>query len=635
MNDSAFYVTTPIYYVNDKPHIGHAYTTILADVIAQYSRMLNRKTFFLTGTDEHGQKVEEAARALDREPLEHCDITVERFLELWKKLEITNNYFIRTTDEQHVSVVRDILQDLYDRELIYKGTYEGWYCVPCERFFTEKDLVDGACPECERKVKKIEEPNYFYKMGQYQDWLIEYIEEHPGFIQPDFRANEVLGFLRQGPLGDLCISRPKERLSWGIELPFDSGYVCYVWFDALINYISAVGFGKDDETFSIWWPASYHLIGKDILTTHAVYWPIMLKGIGVEMPKTIFAHGWWLTRDSKMSKSKGNIVNPMDMIDTYGVDPFRYFLIAEMKLGKDCNFSEEIFVTRYNAELANNLGNLANRVMTMLAKHCGGKIPSGHTPGPAEQELRDRARETVECVEESIADLGLDRMVVGIVAFMNSVNKYFEDQAPWNLIKENDRQGFERVLYTSAECLRIISGLLRPLMPGKMTDLQNILGLGDGEADIHLLREWNVLKEGTAIGQIVQLFPRVEYVKNGSGDSPEAGSGEEEKMISFDEFKKMELRTVRVKQCEKVDKSDKLLKMTVDTGDGTRTVVAGLAGDYDPEDLEGKDVIIVANLEPATLFGIESQGMLLAADTGKGYALVVPDRESPPGSSVS
>lgn len=635
MSDSTFYVTTPIYYVNDKPHIGHAYTTILADVLSQYNRILKRDTFFLTGTDEHGQKVEEAARSQGREPLEHCDITVKRFLELWEELEITNDYFIRTTDSDHISAVQTILQDLYERDLIYLGSYEGWYCVPCERFFTEKDLAEGNCPECSREVKKIEEPNYFYKMSRYQGWLIEYIEDHPDFIQPDFRRNEVLGFLRQGPLGDLCVSRPKERLAWGIELPFDSGYVCYVWFDALINYISAIGYGTDDETFRKWWPATCHLIGKDILTTHAVYWPVMLKGMGVEMPNSIFAHGWWLTRDSKMSKSTGNIVNPMDMIDKYGVDAFRYFLIAEMKLGKDCNFTEEIFVTRYNAELANNLGNLANRVMTMLVKHCGGSVPPLPEPGDAEEKLRNQALQIAGSVKNSVKSMSLDRMISGIVDFMSSVNKYFEEQAPWNLLKKDDRKGFERVMYASAESLRIISGLLFPLMPGKMTELRNMLGL-KGKVDMDLLTVWGGLRQGTQTGDIVQLFPRIEYTE---ADTEKENSAEyhnkETDMISFDDFSNVKLKTAVVKTCEKVEKSDKLLKMSVDTGDETRVIVAGLALDYKPEELEGMSVVIVANLEPATLFGIESQGMLLAADTGSGHTVIVPRGKAPPGSSVS
>ena len=374
-HQNIYYVTTPIYYVNDKPHIGHSYTTVLADVLARYHRAQGDDTFFLTGTDEHGQKVQKAAEAHHMTPQEQCDQTVVRFQDLWKRLKISNDDFIRTTQERHKTIVRKILQDLYDRDLIYKAEYTGHYCVPCERFFTDKDLLEGnLCPDCHRPTDEIVESNYFFRMSKYQDWLIDYIKNHPSFIQPSFRANETLGFLKK-ELGDLCISRPKSRLSWGIELPFDPDYVCYVWFDALINYISAIGYGTDDEKFRKYWAHSHHLIGKDILTTHSVYWPTMLKAIGLDMPQSIFAHGWWLSGNTKMSKSLGNVVNPMDMADKYGVDAFRYFLMAEMSLGNDASFTEEGFISRYNSDLANDLGNLLNRVVKLTLKHFNGIMP--------------------------------------------------------------------------------------------------------------------------------------------------------------------------------------------------------------------------------------------------------------------
>ncbi|MCX6997238.1 MAG: methionine--tRNA ligase, partial [Kiritimatiellaeota bacterium] len=369
-----FYVTTPIYYVNDQPHVGHAYTTVLADVLARYHRLLGVPTFFLTGSDEHGQKVQKAAQAASLTPQEQADQTVVRFQQLWKKLGITHDDFIRTTEDRHKAIVQQILQDLRQRDEIYRAEYDGWYCVACERFYTEKDLAAGACPECHRPVDKIREANYFFRMSKYQAWLIEYIQEHPKFIQPDFRRNETLGFLRK-PLNDLCISRPKSRMSWGIELPFDADFVTYVWFDALVNYISAIGYRSDEAAFHKWWPASVQLIGKDILTTHTVYWPTMLKAMNLPLPETIFAHGWWLTGESKMSKSLGNVVNPMDMIERYGVDAFRYFLIAEMAMGQDASFTEEAFVRKFNADLANDLGNLLSRLLNMLGRYTQGKLP--------------------------------------------------------------------------------------------------------------------------------------------------------------------------------------------------------------------------------------------------------------------
>ena len=424
-----FYVTTPIYYVNDQPHIGHAYTTILADVLANYHRLLNAPTHFLTGTDEHGQKVQQAADANGISPQEQCDQTVVRFEALWKRLDITNDDFIRTTEKRHTDVVQATLQELFDRDQIYRAEYEGWYCVGCERFYTEKDLNEGLCPDCGRAVDSIVESNYFFRMSQYQDWLIEYIEGHPEFIQPAFRANETLGFLKNQPLQDLCISRPKSRLSWGIELPFDRDFVTYVWFDALINYISAVGYRSNEEHFKNWWPCSCHLIGKDILTTHTVYWPTMLKAMGLEMPKSIFAHGWWLTGRTKMSKSLGNVVNPMEMIDRYGVGAFRYFLIAEMTLGQDASFTEEAFVKRYNSDLANDLGNVANRVLNMLSRYCDSRIP----PAPTMTVLEGEAatREMLVAVEDAvvhsgdcIADMKLDGAVALVMSAVRSINVF-------------------------------------------------------------------------------------------------------------------------------------------------------------------------------------------------------------------
>ncbi|MGE4489970.1 MAG: methionine--tRNA ligase, partial [Kiritimatiellales bacterium] len=510
----SYYVTTPIYYVNDKPHIGHAYTTILADVLASYHRLLGEPTWFLTGTDEHGQKVQQAADKNGLTPQQQCDQTVIRFQELWERLEITNDDFIRTTEDRHKTVVQDVLQDLFDRDEIYRADYEGWYCVGCERFFTEKDLVDGNCPECGRKTDAIQETNYFFRMSNYQDWLIEYIETHPEFIQPDFRANETLGFLKNQKLQDLCISRPKSRLAWGIELPFDTDFVTYVWFDALLNYITAIGYRRDDETFNKWWPATHQLIGKDILTTHTVYWPTMLKAMNVPLPRTVFAHGWWLTGRTKMSKSLGNVVNPMEMVDKYGVDAFRYFLIAEMTLGQDASFTEDAFVRRYNSDLANDLGNLLSRTVNMLGRYCDGTFPNiGNSAldGAPEKELWDTVQQAVTEMESSIGTMRLNSGLAAVLAAVRKVNQYFEIKQPWTLAKEGKTDEVGITLGLAAESLRVCSALLYPVMPEKMSTLRAAFGLGTPE--LAQLNSFGIIRAGTVIEKTEALFPRVELPK--------------------------------------------------------------------------------------------------------------------------
>lgn len=514
MANKTYYVTTPIYYVNDKPHVGHAYTTILADVLASYHRLLDIPTFFLTGTDEHGQKVQQAADKNGITAQEQCDQTVIRFQELWKRLEITNDDFIRTTEERHKVIVQEVLQDLYDRDEIYRAEYEGWYCVGCERFFTEKDLVDGNCPECNKPAEAIQETNYFFRMSKYQEWLIEYIETHPEFIQPGFRANETLGFLKTKELQDLCISRPKSRLEWGIELPFDEDFVTYVWFDALLNYITAIGYKRDDEHFSRWWPATHQLIGKDILTTHTVYWPTMLKAMGVPLPKTIFAHGWWLTGRTKMSKSLGNVVNPMEMIDRCGVDAFRYFLIAEMTLGQDASFTEEAFVRRYNSDLANDLGNLLSRTLSMLGRYCDGvfpKVGKNALEGAPEKKLWESVQQAVEEMEGSIDTMRLSQGLAAVLGAVRKVNKYFEIKQPWTLAKEGKTEEVGITLVLAAESLRVCAALLYPVMPERMGTLRTAFGLGKPE--LAKLNTFGVIKAGTAVGKAEALFPRVELKK--------------------------------------------------------------------------------------------------------------------------
>ena len=639
MNENNFYITTPIYYVNDIPHIGHAYTTILADVLAQYHRLLGEKTFFLTGTDEHGQKVQRAAQQAGCTPLEHCDKFVVRFQDLWKRLGITNDDFIRTTQERHKTIVQKILQDFYDRDLIYSSTYKGWYCVPDERYFTEKDLVDGCCPDCHRPVEQLEEKSYFFKMGQYQDWLIDYIEQHPNFIMPENRRQETLGFLRSEKLGDLCISRPKARLSWGIELPFDTDYVTYVWFDALVNYISAVGYLADDAKFETWWPASYHLIGKDILRTHSVFWPTMLHAMGLPMPKTIFAHGWWLVGNTKMSKSLHNVVNPMDMIDKYGVDPFRYFLMAAMTLGQDASFTEKLFVERYNAELANDLGNLSSRVISMIKRNADGKIPAYSEPGDDEKELVDSTMTAVKEMAAAVQNMQLDRGLSIINNAVREGNRYFDKMKPWALAKAGDTAALGKVLRHTAECLRIVSGLLYPVMPSKMAELRKTLGLKEEDIvpSIDKLSIWKGLEDGAAVLDFTPLFPRVEPIKE-EGDAADKDvkkdAAKPVNVITIDEVGKVQLKTAVVVSAEKVKDADKLLLLKIQIGDEQRQIVSGIAEYYKPEDLVGKTIIVIANLKPAILRGIESNGMLLAAKKGKTLRLVTTDGEIASGASV-
>lgn len=670
MKDTKFYITTPIYYVNDKPHIGHAYTTILADVLARYHRLMGIPTHFLTGTDEHGQKVQTAAAIHNISPLQHCDETVVHFQNLWKRLGITNDDFIRTTQERHKRVVSQCLQSLYDQQLIYDSTYKGWYCVGDERFYTEKDLVDGKCPDCGRTVTQIEEKCYKFKMSLYQDRLIQYINDNPDFIQPEHFRRETLGFLSK-PLDDLCISRPKSRLSWGIELPFDKEYVTYVWFDALVNYISAVGYLYDDVMFKKWWPANYHLIGKDILTTHTVYWPTMLMAMGIPLPHTVFAHGWWLTGDKKMSKSLHNVVNPMDMIDKYGVDAFRYYLIAAMSLGQDANFCEILFIKRYNAELANDLGNFISRALTMLQRFNGGIIPDvncNDNDNAASAELRRETLNAVTQMPDAIDNMKLDSALNSVMNAVRAANRYWTEQAPWTLAKEGKKDELAHVIKNSLECLRIVSGLLFPVMPDKMTTLRKCLGLSDDAIapNFHALSQWNQLTPGTQTALPPPLFPRVQLTPeqshacescSGCGKDKDKDKGKQQPrtengpaaktaapktpkedtppaVIGIEDFAKLKLQSAVVIAAEHVADADRLLRLQIQIGDETRQIVSGIAQWYKPEELVGKSIVVLSNLKPALIRGVESKGMLLAAKAGKTLRLVTVDGDIPSGSSI-
>jgi methionyl-tRNA synthetase len=600
-----FYITTPIYYVNDKPHIGHAYTTILADVLSRYHRAEGEDVFFLTGLDEHGQKVQQAAEERGIDPKDHCDEMAPRFLELWEKLHISNDDFIRTTEDRHVKVVQDILQIVYDNGDIYEDEYEGLYSVSEERFITEKEAESGDF----RDIKKLKEKNYFFKMSSYQQGLIDHINNNPDFIQPEHRKNEVLGFLRN-PLGDLCISRPKSRLNWGIDLPFDTNYVTYVWFDALINYVTATGFGANDDSYSKWWPAEYHLIGKDILTTHCVYWPTMLLSAKMPLPKSIFAHGWWLMGDSKMSKSLGNVVNPLDLIEEYGVDPVRYYLMREMVLGQDANFTMESFIRRYNSDLANDFGNLLSRVSKLIEKNFDSVVPNPGENTDAENVIQNAAEKVIASIHTLIEEMKIHDALEETLQFIRGVNKYMEQQAPWKLVKE-DKTAAGRVLYTAAEALRIGTLLLEPIMPHRTEIVLETLSVSKRELN------WGGLKAGIKLKQHPPLFPRIDVKKE--------KIEEKEKFINYEDFEKLGLKTAEILTAEKVEGADKLYKLQIKMGNEEQQIVSGIADHYTPEELIGKMVVVVSNLEPATIRGVESKGMLLAASRKKELSLIIVD----------
>lgn len=629
----AFYITTPIYYVNASPHIGHAYTTIVADVLARFYRMSGAETYFVTGTDEHGDKIAEAAKQASVTPQEYADKISAQFSALWPELSVDNDYFIRTTDKNHVETVQHILRKVYDAGDIYFGSYGGYYCFGCERFLTEKEIVDKKCPEHKKEPQYIEEKNYFFKMSKYQDWLIKHIKDNPDFIRPERYRNEVLAFLRE-PLEDLCISRPKTRLKWGITLPFDENYVTYVWFDALINYITAVDYPQGDK-FKKFWPVAQHLIAKDILKPHGIYWPTMLKSAGIEPYRHLNVHGYWNIEQSKMSKSLGNVVRPLDLKDKYGLDAFRYFLLRDMVFGLDSNFSEEAFVQRLNSDLANDLGNLVSRVITMAIKYCEGKVPQVSSK-EIDAGLQRAALDAVAQVKASFADMSLHKALIAIWEFINLTNKFIVEKEPWVLGKDPaKKEHLTAIMYSLLVALRSIAILVFPFMPQTAEKILQQIGADDMEKlNLESIGQESVLRAGKTLSRGESLFPRVDISKINQAEEKKMVLKDIKPEIDYEDFSKIDLRVAQILEAEAVPKSKKLIKLKIDIGE-ERVIVAGIGNDYNPEQLIGKKIVVVANLKPAKLMGVESHGMLLAAPTEEGLALLSYDGEAKTGAKIS
>jgi len=643
-----FYITTPIYYPSNKLHVGNSYTTVAADAMARFKRLTGYNVWFLTGTDEHGQKIQRQAESVGKTPCDFVDEIVAWIKDLWQELDINYDDFIRTTEERHKEKVARIFTHFYEQGDIYKGKYEGWYCTPCEAYWTERQLVDGKCPDCGREVELIAEEAYFFRMSRYSDRLLDYIESNPDFIQPPSRKNEMINnFLKPG-LEDLCVSRTS--FDWGIKVPFDRDHVIYVWLDALSNYITALGYGEEGSIFNTYWPADVQLIGKDILRFHTIYWPIFLMALDLPLPKTVFGHGWLMLQEGKMSKSKGNAVDPMMLVNRYSSDALRYFLLREIPFGQDGVFSLESFLTRINTDLANDLGNLVSRTLTMAERYFDGVLPQpAQDSEKSDMELRNIALETPAVIDSLMNELRISDALTELWKLVRRSNKYIDENTPWELAKDPGRkERLGTVIYNLIESIRFIAVMLCPYMPRTPERIWEQIGLTDYKSlqNWESLQNWGGIEPNTVVARGEDLFPRlnlqaeireVQGIPPVSGQTASNADEENEGLINLEQFQLVDLRVAGILSAEKIAKSDKLLKVELDTGGGERRqVVAGIAEHYRPEELIGKRALFVANLKPVKLRGVLSQGMLLAAtgEDGK-LALTTVDRDISPGSRIS